>query len=353
MFLEQQQQSKTAGFGGSLDTLGVRYHLTADADSTTINLNKAAKLQDFGYAIRGGLLKQHYSPLHPSYKKSTLCGQRVSYQTQSGKAALKYDYLCRQKWCPRCARIRAAELITTYVPILSQWRDLYLVTLTQRSVNPLDLKDKLTEMQQRFRNIIRTIHRRLGTSDVKAIKSIEVTYNTKEKTLHPHYHVLVETRAAAELIHNLWLERAKQDGDYAVEAAQNIRHASSPEHAAKELFKYLTKFIGKDSSGISFDGWLLDKIYVGTRRKHLIQTFGFTAPDVVSDDDDGEYVTVDDDGVPSTSSSSAVWVPAIHNYVIIATGELCTYHQRSRAFSKILETINKWKPSVPIEYAPH
>ena len=222
MFFEENGLPVAASLGGGIYTLGVEYHPASDAGlqanfvntaannegskrnlfditannagSKNRNIDKSAKLQDFGYHIKGELLKQYYSDRFSSYKKSTLCGSEVEVTLADGITKIKYNYLCRQKWCPRCNRIRSAELINAYVPILSSWDALYMVTLTVRNVNALDLKDKLSEMQHRFRNIMRTIHRRLGTSAVRAIKTIEVTANNETKTVHPHYHILLRAK---------------------------------------------------------------------------------------------------------------------------------------------------------------
>lgn len=325
-----------------LDTLGVGYHSAPDAAPHAKKFNKVAQIQDFAYLIKGALLKQHYSPLHESYKKSTVCGQTIEVRPADGGVSLKYAYLCRQRWCPRCMRIRAAELMNTYVPIVEQWSDLYLVTLTVPNVQPLQLKDKLTEMQQRFRNVMRTIHRRLKTNDVKAIKSIEVSQNMATKTLHPHYHILCERKDAALLIRELWMERSVKDGDSVVWSAQDVRRASSPGGAAKELFKYLTKFLAKADGKMTFDGWLLDKVYVGLYRKHLVQTYGFEKPDD-DEDPDEELVALDDTDLKTYAVIT--WVNDAKQYIDMATGEVFGNYRRSRAFERISKTIEGSPPT--------
>lgn len=245
-------------------------------------------VRDFIYHVKGELLKQYYSPLHESYKKSTLCGTEMIVTKADGVTKMRHLHLCRCKWCLRCQRIRSAELINTYSPIIATWDGLFMVTLTLKSVNPLELKDKLSDMQKRFRNIMRTIQRHLGKSDIKAIKTIEVTVNPISRKLHPHYHILTENAEVAHMMKKLWMTRSTKEGDKVVSKAQNVTRTSSPTKVAVEMFKYVTKFLGgsKADGKKSFDGWLLDKIYVGSYRKHLIQTFGFEKPKNASDSEE-------------------------------------------------------------------
>lgn len=349
MFLEDRQTNQSVATppssAGGIYTLGLGYHSAPDADFMA-KVHKSAKLQDFGYHVKGALLKQSHSPIHSSYKKSTKCGKVVNIQSRDGKTEQKFDYLCRQRWCPRCNRIRAAELITAYVPIITTWQGLYMVTLTQRNVDPYHLREKLDEMQKRFRNIFRTMHRHLGTVDIKAIKTIEVSANLKTRTLHPHYHVLVERYDAAMLLRDLWMKRAKRDGDAVVWKAQEVNLIQKPDVAAKELFKYLTKYLVREEGETAFNGWLLDKIYVGTRRKHLVQSFGFEKPELENETEEEELrPSVDDDGRPTFQSFPIVWKPKVHQYMVTATGELYTNHRRSRAFAKILKIIKGRPPT--------
>lgn len=338
-----QTHSNTPTFGGYLDTLGVEYHPNVDAGSRPPTFDpkitdKAAQIQDFIYHVKGELLKQYYSPLHESYKKSTLCGTEMIVTKADGVTKMRHLYLCRCKWCLRCQRIRSAELINAYSPLIATWDDLYMVSLTVKNVNPLELKNKLSEMQTRFRNIMRTIHRRMGRSDIKAIKTIEVTVNPNTRELHPHYHILTENAEVAYMMEKLWMIRSTKEGDKVVSDGQDVVRASSPTEAAVEMFKYVTKFLGesKGDGKKSFDGWLLDKIYVGTYRKHLIQTFGFEKPKVDSDSEEEELVPTDE---ADPIGQAVAWVPAINQYVNKATGEVISNYKRSKEFLRILAII--------------
>jgi hypothetical protein len=147
-------------------------------------------------------------------------------------------------------------------------------------------------------------------------------------------------------IRELWMERSKNDGDIVVWRAQEVQRISDPKEATRELFKYLTKFLVKTEGKITFSGWMLDKIYVGTYRKHLIQSFGFEKPKIEDDTEEEELVAVDDDGVPTTSSFPVVWIPEIHQYVLPSTGEIYSSYHRSRTFTKILAIIKDEKKPI-------
>lgn len=332
VFLEDNLDENPNGELG-IYTLGAGYDSSIDACFRP-NLDKAAKLQDLAYHIKGELLKQSYSPLHSSYKKSTLCGSMIEIVQENG-VVIKYMHLCRCKWCPRCARIRTAELINAYVPIIKTWDGLFMVSLTVKNINPYDLKDKLSEMQKRFRNIVRTMHNRLATKEIKIIKSIEISVNSITRTLHPHYHLLLESKEAAIMLQNLWVNRSNKDGEVIVWNAQDVVKATSPEDAAKEMFKYITKFVLLKKTGeIIFDAWMLDKVYQGTYRKHLIQTYGFVKP-IDDDNANEEELKI----VEHKQSFHAVWEPNVHQYVEFYTKTPVSFHRRSKMFKRILSVI--------------
>jgi len=322
--------------------------LNISSEIQTKALNKIARIQDISYIIKGELLKQNYSSLHSSYKKSTKCGEEIEITLEDGKTKIRCIYYCNQRWCPRCARIRSAKLIDAYTPIIAKWVDLYLVTLTVSNVSPFKLRDKLTEMQKRFRNIMRTIHREFGTSAIKLIKTIEVTANIETRKVHPHYHLLVESREVAIRIRKLWVERSLKDNDEVVWAAQDVTKASSPKEAALELFKYVTKFMEKKGHGkdgeLVFDGWLQDKIYVGLYHKHCVQAFGFEKPKTKSDE---EEVVEDKDEEP-VKRKYATWKPAINQYIFESTGEIISDYKRLRIIKRLVSKIREEKEAFPM-----
>ena len=159
--------------------------------------------------------------------------------TQTGKK-VKTKY-CNKRICNQCSRIRTAKMINGYLSQLTEKKQ-YFVTLTVPNVFKDELKHSISKMIKDCSNIIRVIRERKKI-DVNGIRKIEVTYNEKTNTYHPHIHLLIDN--VPELVVKEWLKR----NPAAKPIAQDIRQADSK--SLKELFKYTTKI---DTSKIGRTG---------------------------------------------------------------------------------------------------
>jgi hypothetical protein len=132
-----------------------------------------------------------------------------------------------------------------------------------------DLRTTIEKMIKTFSNITRVI-REKRKIDFNGIRKIEITYNSKMNTYHPHIHTL-HSGSCGNLFIQEWLKRYP---DASIKA-QDTRQAT--EGSVNELFKYTTKILIKDSidkNTIEVFLPAIDTIMISMHKKRSFQTFG-------------------------------------------------------------------------------
>lgn len=219
-------------------------------------------------------------------------------------AHLAPDHPCLGRGCTSCSRMRTAALMTAYMPRLLESANregLWFVTLTMRNVTG----DKLKEEGRRYYKLWAKIRKkkqfeRFIKSGIIGIRKMECTYHgdafltekvplwhdkwvngekrsvredlvvgfKRDKdgcpipdpwhdTYHFHFHLLCNSRAFADWLVEKWLEVAGDDADA---QAQDVREVYDDtvyhtwqerkgKKGCKEIFKYFTKMITKQSDG--------------------------------------------------------------------------------------------------------
>jgi hypothetical protein len=227
--------------------------------------------------------------MEKSYRHTVYCS--ATLDIDNGKVTGRY---CGNRWCLVCNRVRTGMIMTKYQPVLLQWRDRYFVTLTAPNVMEAQLPGELRRYRDDFTAIKRALNR---THKVKlvALRKLECTYNPKLDTYHPHFHVVVQGKQAAQLLHDEWLARR----DDAKKIAQDIRPAD--DNDVRELFKYFTKLITRTRETHKqvvraqvkvADAAKLDVIFSAMRGLRVFQPVGFTLPKA----DDAETAKIGETG---------------------------------------------------------
>jgi hypothetical protein len=199
------------------------------------------------------------SDLIKSYRNSFYCSDVF---IQKGKT-LTTTY-CKNRWCATCNRIRTAVLINGYLPVIKAFGDAYFVTLTLKTVEGSELRSRVDYMVSTFRSILKS--RAARKMNVRGVRKLECTLRPNNK-FHPHFHLIVDSKEAAEFILLSWL---RINGGLADRKAQDLVKAD--ENSLKELFKYFTKLIDPGTGSIEFGR--LDSIFVSIRNKRIYQPFG-------------------------------------------------------------------------------
>ena len=126
---------------------------------------------------------------------------------QDGTKKLKQAYFCRNRLCPMCQWRRSLKLFGQ----VSQVSDLLavqypgirflFVTFTQANVSGTNLKREFDKINAGFKKLTdktknRAAARGLQKNLLGYIKSVEVTYNNKTHTYHPHLHIIFAVQPA-------------------------------------------------------------------------------------------------------------------------------------------------------------
>lgn len=245
------------------------------------SLSKRARSKFYTQKIVTPLLYTE-SPLHKTYERTFHCGGTI---TQIGKKLV--SRYCNGRLCHVCNRIRTAKMMGGYIEPLRKLGDLHFTTLTRKNVTAEELPETINKMLKDMSNIIRVLREKRGIK-LSGIRKIEVTYNSKRNTYHPHFHIL-HNYDVGNMIIDEWVIRnpntaKKQGWDYKEKKMVNIqvtKPVSKKDEDDKkflnELFKYATKFVVKDEKEkgiLNIYVPALDNILRALHTKRTMQTFG-------------------------------------------------------------------------------
>lgn len=308
------------------------------------------------------------SPLEQAYRNTVYCSGTL-HQTK-GQLAGKY---CGNRWCLVCNRIRTAKAMNRYLPVVDSWAGRHMVTLTLRNVKAPALAGTIREMMKTFQavklgmrrapTLVRHNHRTwkdapalgaiLPAVKLAALRKLECTYNAASDDYHPHYHVIVETKAMADALRERWLEAV---GDRAESIAQDAR--ACDRDSLREVFKYFTKLMakqrakpgkaerakGEGARSAPVDPRALDTIFRAMKRQRVYQPVGFT---IASDDEESEIET--DAGTPALTRPTETvlweWSQAVTDWVDKKTGDCLTGYEPAAKFRDFVTRIGTGPPA--------
>ena len=139
-------------------------------------------------------------------------------------------YRCDERICLTCAKRRRAKLIAKHRAAIAGMRWPAFITLTRKNVTGPELRATLRDLVQRFHAMRRLAGWR-GKVNAWGLWTMEVTFNEKDGTFHPHLHAIIETAwMPAGLLAKMW-----EIG------FTNIRRVRDARLASLELLKYVTK----------------------------------------------------------------------------------------------------------------
>jgi len=206
------------------------------------------------------------------------------HNVQKKSKGRTYGGYCKNKLCSLCAANRKAELIRKYLPVISEWKDPYFVTLTAKACKAHQLDKRIDNVLRAFqiiKNRFRDRHRRRKMPKFKGIRSIECNFNQKKRTYNPHIHLIIEGEDMAEALRlewaKLWTENfVNIKGQY----KRNIKREKVDDLI--ETIKYSTKIfteVDNDKKGTTriyiAAIHTIDKALAGHQ---LFRSFGFTLP---------------------------------------------------------------------------
>lgn len=194
---------------------------------------------------------------------------------------------CRDKLCPMCNWRRSVKTFYQVSQVLDVIQDKYkFLFLTLTVVNPVgaELRNTIDRMSKGWNNFTGWPFFKKAVRGY--VRTLEVTYNAKEDTYHPHYHVLLAVpkcyfKSGTYVDHDIWLnawrdcygdqeiqfvniQRIKEKWD-SRDAEQNFKEQDviSQKESASEAARYgafvgavleVTKYALKDADYI-FESW--------------------------------------------------------------------------------------------------
>lgn len=175
------------------------------------------------------------------------------------KKKLAKANFCRLRLCPMCSWRKSLKLfaqvsaITDAVLADKKARFIFL-TLTVKNVSGEELRAKIQEMNEAFKWIIQKSRNTAASKKLKNyilgyMKAVEVTYNHKTDTFHPHFHIILELKPSyfdsgymtQKQWRDMWKEVMHLDYDPQVDV-RIIKNATAK--AVAEVSKYPVKLKG-------------------------------------------------------------------------------------------------------------
>lgn len=284
--------------GSNLDTLGQLRHppyggLSED-NIKTLKKRRIAKAKTLSYLFP-------LIDLNSDNLKGYWATYRCCHVIQQGAGKITAEF-CDRRWCVVCNRIRMAKCIKGYGLIIQSWPDAHFVTLTAPTIP----YDQLADEIERRASTWRKLRTRKNMRSIQGIRSVEVKpAKGRSDHVHPHYHLIVDTKQGAEAIKSAWLDligNAESD-------AQDVKKAD--QNSIIELFKYITKL------DASQDPAKLDTIFSVLKGRRLIQPFGGVKK-IKEEVDDQEAVVFTED----VQDRVWLWINSIKTWVCPETDEV-------------------------------
>jgi Plasmid rolling circle replication initiator protein and truncated derivatives len=223
------------------------------------------------------------------------CGNTIKFVTNEDKSKkhLNNARFCHWRFCALCAwrlslkRTFVTKVVLTRLSNLS-FRFLF-VTLTAPNVKAEDLSDEITRLNEAWSRM--TKRKKYKDLIVGGIRKIEVTYNSKTDTYHPHLHIVLcveksyfkrGSKRVGEKVENYYpnmimFEEWQSDWQQALRDKRaeqiNVQAISSnPKKLAKAIAE-ISKYSAKDSEMVQ-DKKVFEAMYFGMKGKRLFSPFG-------------------------------------------------------------------------------
>lgn len=124
------------------------------------------------------------------------CATQLGFTDIKGVAKIVHGNFCRERLCFVCAWRRSAKFTAQTIPVLraleKEGYEFIFSTVTVENVPLEDLKSVISSMLKGYDLLLK--RRQVKRAWQGKIRALEVTYNKKAKTFHPHLHMLVAVK---------------------------------------------------------------------------------------------------------------------------------------------------------------
>lgn len=243
------------------------------------------------------------------------CGSVLQWTVRlDGSKRLTGANFCRSRMCPMCswhlAKQRTRDLLRTLAEPEHNGKRFIFITLTVKNCLGEDLKATIDTMY----GALRSLTKKKGFFDGRVlgmIKKLEVTYNEKENTYHPHFHLLCEVEPSYfsdkslyiehDVLQAKWKKFCKLDYDPIV-GIEKVKGTDGTDAVDGEFAKSIleiTKYEAKDEDyAFSFETFKIFKDVLHGRRlytptgsfKETMARLKLNPDELEDEKDDGQAV---------------------------------------------------------------
>lgn len=262
------------------------------------------------------------------------CSSQLAFavNTETGEKRLHSADFCRERLCPMCAWRKSLKSFyeVSRVIDVAQVEQPTLVpiflTLTLQNCSGDDLGNTLDVIFEGWKRLIN--NKRMKRIFKGWFRALEVTYNKKTDTFHPHIHAILMVdkgyfKGKDYMTTAEWVKAWRKACRLSYDPVCDIRKVKGGSKAIKEVSKYTVK----DSDFISEDKALTDKL-VATLSKALrnrrLYAFGGLLKEIAKRlgadcPDEGDLVHIDEDGELRNDVRQMIvvyrWSMGLANYI--------------------------------------
>ena len=124
------------------------------------------------------------------------CGTFLGITNVEGQAKIIKSNFCRERICAVCAWRRQSKFVAQMLPVINYLSNDYefiFVTLTIANMCYDELRNAIDNLLTGYQKLVK---RRAYKRSWKGVcRSLELTYNAKSKTFHPHIHCLIAVKS--------------------------------------------------------------------------------------------------------------------------------------------------------------
>ena len=192
----------------------------------------------------------HLAPDSKQLERFSDCGKFLVINKNDGK--IQKANFCKQRLCPVCNYIKSSvawhkiKKCVEWIKETNPGVNFIFMTLTVQNCKGEELNVTINNILQGFRRL--TNRKTWAKSVLGAIRGLEITYNSKLNSFHPHIHILAVVPAdyfsaesgkyiTVDMLREWWTESAQLD--YFVQV--DVRAISQTDDAIAEVAKYAIK----------------------------------------------------------------------------------------------------------------
>lgn len=278
------------------------------------------------------------------------CGTFLEYKVfKTGEKKLHNANFCKVRLCPMCAWRRSLKIFGQVSQVMNIAKGetsnkFIFVTLTQKNVKGEDLKEEIDNLYKSFNRLM--LRKKIKMMSLGWFRALEVTYNKKDDTFHPHFHMVIMVKSYYEKNKNLYIDQAELTEMWKQSlkiyynpivhmTSVKIKKGRTIETAVAEIAKYSVKesdMIIKDEDGV-FDLDQTDeniRILDDALAFRRLTAFGGQLKEIhnllkLDDPENGDLINTDQVDIENNELEYVIekyfWHVGFSNYVKIKEGE--------------------------------